>query len=102
MRESLMNDQNHPSDKDRTLDAIKEMERYCEMHSNGPAAIRRPALSLRGGNYVVLLGNSLGDGIVGFGSTVFAALRAFDFQYRKTIRPPQDWSGNDSSQIKTP
>ena len=85
-----MNGQNHPCDKDRTLDAIKEMERYCEMHSGGPAAVRRPALSLRGENYVVFLGSSVSDGIVGFGSTVSAALRAFDFQYLKTIRPPQD------------
>jgi hypothetical protein len=83
-----MNNQNHPCDKDRTLDAIKEMERYCETHSNGPAAVRRPAL--RGDNYVVLLGTSVGNGIVGFGSTVSAALRAFDMQYLRTTRPPLD------------
>jgi hypothetical protein len=90
VRKSPMSDQNQPCDKDRTPDAIKEMERYCEMHSNGPAAVRRPKLSMRGRNYVVLLGNSVGDGIVGFGSTVSAALRAFDLQYLKTIRPPQN------------
>jgi hypothetical protein len=81
--------QNRVCDKDRTPEAIREMERYCELHPNGPAALRRPTLSLRGNNYIVLLGESVGSGIVGFGATVFAALRAFDLQYRKTFRPAE-------------
>lgn len=90
MKRNHTNGKTHPCDGDRIPDAIKEMERYCEMHRGGPAAVRRPAVSLRGKNYIVLLGNSVADGIVGIGSTVSSALRAFDLQYLKTIRPPQD------------
>jgi hypothetical protein len=68
--------------------AIDEMNRYCEAHAGGPAAVRKPQLFIRGSNFVVLLGRSVGEGIVGIGSTVPSALRAFDQQYLKTLRPP--------------
>lgn len=54
----------------------------------GSAAVRKPQLFIRGSNFVVLLGRSVGEGIVGIGSTVPSALRAFDQQYLKTLRPP--------------
>jgi len=43
--------------------------------------MRRPALSIRKGLWIALLGPSIEEGIVGLGSSVEAALRAFDRQY---------------------
>jgi hypothetical protein len=77
-------------DTERAAAAIEEMNRYCERHPRSPAAVRRPQLFIRGTNFVVLLGRSVGEGIVGLGSTVPSALRAFDLQYLKTLRPPLD------------
>lgn len=71
--------------------AVEEMEHYCETHPRGPAAIRKPRLFMRGNNFVVLLGRSVGQGTAGFGSSVPAALRAFEQQYLKMLRPPCDW-----------
>lgn len=90
MNTNVMDQQNHVCDKEKSAAAVREMERYCEAYPSGPAAVRRPRLFLRGGNYIVLLGKSVATGIVGFGRTVPAALRAFDFQYLKTNRPPRD------------
>jgi hypothetical protein len=70
--------------------AAEEMERYCETHPRGPVAVRKPRLFMRGNNFVVLLGRSVGEGIAGFGSTVPSALRAFERQYLKMLRPPSD------------
>jgi hypothetical protein len=67
--------------------AIQEMDRYCQAHPGGPAAVRRPQLFIRGANFVVLLGRNVGEGIAGFGATVPPALRAFDQQYLKALRP---------------
>src|SRR6266478_4055072 len=61
--------------------ASKEMESYCARHPNSPSAARRPALSIRRGLWIALLGPSVGEGIVGIGFTVEGALRAFDSQY---------------------
>ena len=58
------------------------MERYCTLHPRSPSAVRRPQLSRRRGTFVVLLGHSLENGIVGIGNTIENALRAFDLQYR--------------------
>src|SRR5207248_11262169 len=59
----------------------ERMERYCSLHPRSPSAVRRPQLSRRRGTFIVLLGHSLENGIVGIGSTVENALRAFDLQY---------------------
>jgi hypothetical protein len=61
------------------------MERYCILHPRSPSAVRRPHLSRRRGTFVVLLGHSLENGIVGIGNTVENALRAFDLQYRRAF-----------------
>jgi hypothetical protein len=61
------------------------MERYCTLHPHSPSAVRRPQLSRRRGTFVVLLGHSLENGIVGIGNTVENALRAFDLQYLRTL-----------------
>jgi hypothetical protein len=70
---------------DRTLAAMEEMERYCTAHPQSPAALRRPKLSIRGRTIVALLGPAIEEGIVGFGDTVQAALRAFDAQYSRSL-----------------
>jgi hypothetical protein len=64
------------------------MHHYCEAHPGSPAAVRRPQLFIRTGVWVALLGPSVEEGIVGIGSTVEAALRAFDVQYLAGLRPP--------------
>ncbi len=61
---------------------MEEMERYCAAHPRGPAAIRRPRLSIRGRTVVALLGPAIEEGIAGFGDTVQAALRAFERNIR--------------------
>jgi hypothetical protein len=75
---------------DQTLAAMKEMERYCVEHPRSPAALRRPQLSVRGRTFIALLGVTIEDGITGFGDNVGAALRAFDAQYRRVLRPSLD------------
>jgi hypothetical protein len=72
---------------DRTLAAMKEMERYCATHPRSPAAVRRPQLSIRGRTFVALLGPAIEQGIAGFGDSVQAALRAFDAQYLRSLTP---------------
>ena len=63
------------------------MERYCTLHPRSPSAVRRPQLSRRRGTFVVLLGHSRENGIVGIGNTVENALRAFDLQYLRALEP---------------
>ncbi len=63
------------------------MERYCTLHPRSPSAVRRPQLSRRRGTFVVLLGHSLENGIVGIGNTIENALRAFDLQYLGALEP---------------
>jgi len=76
--------------RQRELEAFAAFEDYCEANPRSPSAVRRPVLTLRGPSWVVLLGSSLEDGIVGFGGTVAAALRAFDLQYRKALHPKSE------------
>ena len=66
--------------------ALEEMKSYCAAHPSSPSAVRRPALSIRNGVWIALLGPSIEEGIVGLGSTVEAALRAFDTQYMAGLR----------------
>jgi len=69
----------YPGDPARM--ALEAMESYCAAHPNSPSAVRHPGLSIRSGLWIALLGPSIEKGIVGLGSTVEAALRAFDIQY---------------------
>lgn len=73
---------------DHALVAIEQMELYCEAHPRSPSAVRQPRLFVRGELWIALLGPSVEEGIVGIGSTVTAALRAFDAQYLAGLRPP--------------
>jgi hypothetical protein len=73
---------------DYALAAMEQMELYCQAHPGSPAAVRRPRLFVRGELWIAMLGSSVEEGIVGVGSTVTAALRAFDAQYLAGLRPP--------------
>src|SRR5437660_9165342 len=79
------------SDKHRIRDyaaaATEQMELYCVAHPGSPSAVRRPRLSFRSELWIALLGPSIEEGIVGIGSTIAAALRAFDTQYLAGLRP---------------
>jgi hypothetical protein len=65
-------------------------ELYFAAHPRSPAAVRRPKLSTRSGLWIATLGRNIEEGVVGFGSTVEAALRAFDAQYRRALQPPAE------------
>ena len=77
--------------------AMEQMEHYCVERPGSPAAVRRPQLFFRGDLWIALLGPNVAEGIVRIGSTVRAALRAFDAQYLAG-RPPNE---KISSSIKT-
>jgi len=70
--------------------AMERAELYFTAHPGSPSAVRRPKLSRRSGTWVALLGPSVKAGIVGFGPTIEAALRAFDVQYLAALRPVAD------------
>jgi hypothetical protein len=70
--------------------ALKKMELYCMLHPGSPAAVRRPKLLVRAGTWIALLGDSIENGVAGFGSSVEGALRAFDQIYLSSLRPPGD------------
>jgi hypothetical protein len=71
------------------LAVMQRMELYYLAHPGSPSAVRRPRLSMRGKVWTALLGPNLRDGIAGFGPTVEAALKDFDIQYLRTLRPPE-------------
>ncbi|CAN5187145.1 hypothetical protein BH20VER2_BH20VER2_01490 [soil metagenome] len=77
----------HKSDLDEAT--LAEVKEYCARHPRSPSAIRRPRVMQRGNTFVALLGSTLEDGVAGLGASVDAALRAFDVQYSKSLRPPR-------------
>jgi hypothetical protein len=89
-----MNKDNPPPDRRRAMDhaatAAEQMDLYCASHPESPSAVRRPKLFVRGDLWIALLGPSLEDGIVGIGSTVTEALRAFDAQYSIGLGPSNE------------
>lgn len=85
---------------DKTRAAMERMELYCMAHPGSPSAVRRPRLVVRGQVWIALLGPSIEEGIVGFGNIVEGALRAFDAQYLRGLRPPEDPSDFSSSGVR--
>jgi hypothetical protein len=73
---------------DYATTAVEQMEQYCTAHPDSPSAVRHPQLFFRSDLWIALLGPSVEEGIVGIGSTVSAALRAFDVQYIAGLHPP--------------
>ena len=70
--------------------AVEQMDVYCSAHPGSPSAKRRPKLFFRSDLWIALLGPSMGEGIVGIGPSVAAALLAFDVQYLAGLRPPNE------------
>lgn len=66
--------------------AVERADLYFTANPSSPSALRHPRLTIRSGVWVALLGNSISEGIAGFGLTVEAALRAFDVQYYNTLQ----------------
>ncbi len=89
-----MNQNGHTPRRRRVVDyataAVEQMDQYCMEHPRSPSAARRPQLFFRGDLWIALLGPNVEEGIVGIGSTVSAALRAFDVQYLAGQRPPNE------------
>ena len=87
--------------KGRVLDyaaaAMEQTELYCRAHPGSPSAVRRPRLFTRGELWIALLGPSVEEGIVGIGSTVAGAFRAFDSQYLAGLRRPSQPAGRRHS-----
>ena len=63
---------------------LRVYEEYCRQHPGSPAAVRHPRILVDRGRYVALLGRTVKRGILGFGSSVTAALRAFDDLYLRS------------------
>jgi hypothetical protein len=81
----------------RPIEPIRRESRWKKWNRTARrirSATRRPALSIRSGLWIALLGPSLEEGIVGIGYTVESALRAFDTQYMAGQHSP---SGPDES-----
>ena len=74
--------------KKREAEGLVEMVRYYDDHPKSPSAVHRPRLFLRGSSWVALLGYTLQGGIAGIGSTVAAALQAFDSHYLASLKRP--------------
>ena len=65
-------------------------ELYFAAHPGSPSAVRRPKIFHRSKTWVVLLGENLEEGMVGYGDTIEAALHAFDARYLASLRPPHE------------
>ena len=79
------------------LAAQHRAELYCQLHPGSPSAIRSPKIFIKSGVWTALLGQSVRQGIAGFGPTVEAALRAFDRQYLDYLRQPGETSPLDQA-----
>ena len=66
--------------------AQERADQYFTAHPDSPSAHQHPRITIRSGVWVALLGNSISEGISGFGLTVEAALQAFDTQYYNTLQ----------------
>ena len=80
--------------------ALEEMKSYCAAHPGSPSATRRPALSIRSGVWIALLGPSWEEGIIGIGYTVELALRAFDRQYMAGQHSPSEPDENRAARMR--
>jgi hypothetical protein len=77
--------------------ARQRAELYCESHPGSPSAVRSPKVFIKSGVWTALLGQSVRQGIAGFGPTVEAALRAFDRQYLEYLRQPRETAALDQA-----
>src|SRR5438477_418768 len=64
------------------------------------AAIRALRSARRGKLWVVLLGSNLQEGIAGFGLSIEMALRSFDKEYLRRLRPPPESAASRDGAVK--
>jgi hypothetical protein len=69
--------------------AIESVKSYFAAHPESPSAVWRPLLFRYGEVWTASLVPNLREGIAGVGTTVEAALRDFDAQYRRVFRSPE-------------
>ena len=71
----------------------QRIELYAAAHPGSPSAVRRPKVCYKSPTWIALLGDSLEEGIVGYGDTIEAALHAFDSRYLAALRSPVERDG---------
>ena len=76
-----------------TKSVSERMELYRGEHPRSPSAVYQPRIFFKSGTWVALLGENVESGIAGFGSSIEAALRAFDFEYRNSPQPAAENGG---------
>jgi len=69
---------------DRDVALRSDVERYYAAHPFGPAALRHPQLAFDHGRFVAYTQRSIKGGVLGFGTSISSALRAFDELYART------------------
>jgi len=74
------------TNKDRQAAIQADTQTYYARYPASPAAIQQPTIIVDHGRYVAMLGSSIEQAIIGFGSSVSSALRAFDYQYSALLR----------------
>jgi len=63
---------------------VAEAEKYYAAHPCGAAAQRHPRITIDHGRYIASTTRSIKGGVIGFGTSVPSALRAFDELYVRT------------------
>ena len=63
---------------------LADVKKYYAAHPFGAAALRHPRIAVNHNRYVAYTGRSIKGGVVGFGTSIRSALRAFDELYART------------------
>lgn len=66
--------------------ARRDVQKYYATHPSGAAALRHPRITIDRGRYVAYTGRSIKSGVIGFGTSIGSALRAFDHLSAKLLR----------------
>lgn len=69
---------------ERDAALMREVEKYCAAHPGGAAALRHPQIAIDHGRFVAYTEPSIKGGVLGFGTSIDSALRAFDDLYAQT------------------
>ena len=64
-----------------------EAEKYYAAHPLGAAAVRHPRITIDHDRYIASTARSIKGGVIGFGTSIASALRAFDELYARTPWP---------------
>jgi hypothetical protein len=66
---------------------MAEAEKYYAAHPLSPAALRHPRITIDHGRFIAFGARSIKGGVIGFGTSIGSALRAFDELYARTPWP---------------